>query len=318
MTPLTLASFMTILNTRLVGMLMPSGAPSLGPDETYDVDYMGGALYPTSLISVHAEFLQGAVLGNTHSESPSSKLSVAPAATTWAASRASSHVTPFAPLPSHLSRFAAHVDALTNALHNAREHLESCVASLCDGTGTSTTSGSPQDAPALRAYERLRRELSLALRECECGREPLLELLLPPRALSPDEDEDEEVLALGLDAESSDSDKDASSRTALSLPSSPTHAVLVEARTPGNEEEDEEEDGAAHDRKGGVLVVGLERLPAAGIEQVFEADAGADVDAGPDADADMDADGPRPLARPRSKLSRAERIAAAKARRATG
>jgi hypothetical protein len=31
---------------------------------------MGGALYPASLISVHAEFLQNAVLGNTHSESP--------------------------------------------------------------------------------------------------------------------------------------------------------------------------------------------------------------------------------------------------------
>ena len=41
----------------------------LAPDETY-VDYMGGALYPASLISVHAEFLQTAVLGNTHSESP--------------------------------------------------------------------------------------------------------------------------------------------------------------------------------------------------------------------------------------------------------
>jgi molybdenum cofactor sulfurtransferase len=41
----------------------------LAPNETY-VDYMGGALYPASLISVHAEFLQSAVLGNTHSESP--------------------------------------------------------------------------------------------------------------------------------------------------------------------------------------------------------------------------------------------------------
>jgi molybdenum cofactor sulfurtransferase len=40
----------------------------LAPNETY-VDYMGGALYPASLISVHAEFLQNAVLGNTHSES---------------------------------------------------------------------------------------------------------------------------------------------------------------------------------------------------------------------------------------------------------
>lgn len=233
-----------------------------------------------------------------------------------------SHVTSFAPLPSHLTRFAAHVDALTNALHDAREHLESCVASLRDGTATSTASGSPQDAPALRAYERLRRELGLALRECERGREPLLELLLPPRAPSPDDEDedDEEVPALGPDAESSDSEKDASSRAGISpqssLPSSPTHAVLVESRPPGNEDEEEDAAAAAHDRKRGVLVVGLERLPVPGIEQVFEADPGAD--AGPDADGDVDADGPRPLARPRSKLSREERIAAAKARRATG
>ncbi|KAI9434750.1 hypothetical protein BJY52DRAFT_1392187 [Lactarius psammicola] len=133
-----------------------------------------------------------------------------------------------------------------------------------------------------------------------------------------DEDEDEEVTALGPDTESSNSDKDASSRAALSLPSSPMHAVLMEARPPSNEEEDEEEDGAAHNRQGGVLIVGLECLPAPGIEQVFEADAGADIDAGPDADADMDADGPCPLARSRLKLSCVERIAVAKARRATG
>ena len=34
--------------------------------ETY-VDYMGGALYPDSLVRVHANFLQRSVLGNTHS-----------------------------------------------------------------------------------------------------------------------------------------------------------------------------------------------------------------------------------------------------------
>lgn len=42
--------------------------------ETY-VDYMGGALYPASLVNVHAEFLKGCVLGNTHSASNSSQLS---------------------------------------------------------------------------------------------------------------------------------------------------------------------------------------------------------------------------------------------------
>lgn len=33
------------------------------------MDYMGGAIYPESLVQVHAEFLKGALLGNTHSES---------------------------------------------------------------------------------------------------------------------------------------------------------------------------------------------------------------------------------------------------------
>jgi hypothetical protein len=76
-----------------------------------------------------------------------------------------------------------------------------------------------------------------------------------------------------------------------------TDAVLVRGK---QQQGDEEEDAAAH---GDVLVVGLEHLPPPGIEQVFEADADADDDS-------------RSHRRPRPKLSRAERIAAAKARRA--
>jgi hypothetical protein len=236
------------------------------------------------------------------------------------AHRSSLHFTSFAPLPSHLARFAAHVDAMTNALDDAREYLASCVASLRDDTGTFTatvaaanssthTHRSPMqdvvDSPALHAYERLRRELGLALRECERGRGPLLELLRPPSADEDEEDEDG-VPALGLDAESSDSDKDATrvrSPSPFSLSPPPllsvrTDAVLV--REKQQQQGDEEEDAAAH---GDVLVVGFERLPPPGIEQVFEADADADDDS-------------RALRRPRPKLSRAERIAAAKARRA--
>jgi hypothetical protein len=37
-------------------------------DETY-VDYMGGALYPESLVRVHTNFLNHNILGNTHSVS---------------------------------------------------------------------------------------------------------------------------------------------------------------------------------------------------------------------------------------------------------
>ena len=56
-----------------VDALRHSEYSRLPEDETY-VDYMGGALYPASLISVHAEFLQSSVLGNTHSESSRSVL----------------------------------------------------------------------------------------------------------------------------------------------------------------------------------------------------------------------------------------------------
>jgi hypothetical protein len=232
--------------------------------------------------------------------------------------RSSLHFASFAPLPSHLARFAAHVDAMTNALDDAREHLESCVASLRDGTSTSTSTANANaahphnhrnstqviDAPALHAYERLRRELGLALRECERGREPLLELLRPPSADEDDEDEEDRIPALGLDAESSDSDKDASHVRSpppfsLSPPLSSvrTGTVLIQDK---QQQGDEEDDAEAH---GNVLVVGLERLPPPGIEQVFEVDVDADDDN-------------RTHRRPRPKLSRAERIAAAKARRA--
>ena len=235
------------------------------------------------------------------------------------AHRSSSHFTSFAPLPSHLARFAAHVDALTNALNDAREHLESCVASLRDDSTTASDNSShtythhnPKqdvvDSPALRAYERLRRELGLALRECERGRGPLIELLRPPSADEDEEDEEDGVPSLGLDAESSDSDKEATrvrSPSPFSLSPSPlssvrADAVLVQEKQRQRQEGDDEDDAAAH---GDVLVVGLERLPPPGIEQVFEADADTDDDI-------------KAHRRPRSKLSRAERIAAAKARRA--
>jgi hypothetical protein len=215
----------------------------------------------------------------------------------------SSHLTSFAPLPSHLARFAAHVDALRNALDDAREHLESCVASIRDDTSHPTQD--VVDSPALHAYERLRRELGLALRECERGRGPLIELLRPPSADEDEEDEEDGVPALGLDAESSDSDKDATrarSPSPFSLsrpPLSSIDAVLVREKQQ-RQLGDEEDEAAAH---GDVLVVGLERLPPPGIEQVFEADVDADDDS-------------RAHRRPRPKLSRAERIAAAKARRA--
>jgi len=199
-----------------------------------------------------------------------------------------------------------------NAMDDARSHLESCVASLRDGTSTNNTTTAAAnptlnptqdvvDSPALHAYERLRRELGLALRECERGRGPLLELLRPPFADEDEEDEEDGVPALGLDAESSDSDKDATRARSPSPFSLSPPLLPVREKQPRRQGDEEEDAAAAH---GDVLVVGLERLPPPGIEQVFEADADADDDS-------------RAHRRPRPKLSRAERIAAAKARRAT-
>ena len=213
------------------------------------------------------------------------------------AHRSSWRFASFAPLPSHLTRFATHVEALTNALNDARENLESCVSSLRDRDPAAAPSSQNADEPTLHAYERLRRELGLALRECERGREPLLELLRPSSADEDYEEDDEEdrVPALGPDAESSDSDKDVPH--ARSPSPSPffeqTNALLVQEKQ-GQQQQQDGEDS--------VFVVGMERLPPPGVEQVFEADDGDD--------------GAHRLARPRSKLSRAERIAAAKARRA--
>ena len=206
------------------------------------------------------------------------------------------------------------MDALKNGLNNVCNHLESCVASLRDDTSTTTSTNAAinsththahhdptqdvVDSPALLAYERLRRELGLALRECERGRGPLLELLRPPSADEDDEDEEDGVPSLGLDAESLGSDKEATrvrSPSPFSLLPPPLSSVREKQR---RQEGDEE--GAAAD---GDVLVGLERLPAPGIEQVFEADADADDDS-------------RAHRRPRPKPSHAERIAAAKARRA--
>ena len=114
----------------------------------------------------------------------------------------------FAPMPNHISRFAAHVAAITSAMDDARDNLEQCISALKEDSSFSTSfSGSSQTSRhsrnippktaestleegvpvALQAYERLRRELGLALRECERGRDRLLEIVNPP--LPSDEEE---------------------------------------------------------------------------------------------------------------------------------
>ena len=231
----------------------------------------------------------------------------------------------FAPMPSHLSRFAAHAAAITSALDDARDNLEKCISALKeDSSSSSGFSGSsqksrrsrnipqtPESGPevaeaevpaALQAYERLRRELGLALRECERGRDCLLEIVNPP--LPSDEEEFDDLPSLGPDL-SDDSDKtdpispfldDENDVAALVSPrKASTGMVGVEGGDAGGSLND---DATFHL----LLTATTKHLPKPGIEEVFEADMGTKA----------------VFSRERSKLTREERIKAAKARRESG
>ena len=116
-------------------------------------------------------------------------------------------MTSFAPMPSHLARFAAHVDAISSALNDAREQLEQCVATIREDKSPDFSTVPQADGPsadpfglegasenpALQAYDRLRKELGYALRECERGRERLLDILAPPKARNETDEEDDET-----------------------------------------------------------------------------------------------------------------------------
>lgn len=226
----------------------------------------------------------------------------------------------FAPMPSHLVRFGAHVDAITSALDEAREHLERTVAALrgddhdhdhdtdtdADADPPSTedsaahTASRPHDAPALQAYERLRRELGFALRECERGRERLLDVIAASQPgpshededASSGEEEDDGVPALAVDAGSEGSSEKASPPPSLGAHS--LHLLIAEPAATAMRVIDED-DASAH------LLLGADArgLPPPGAELVFEGESG-----------------PAVPTRPRSKISREERIRLARERRA--
>ncbi|KAH9832502.1 uncharacterized protein C8Q71DRAFT_776718 [Rhodofomes roseus] len=215
----------------------------------------------------------------------------------------------FAPMPSHLARFAAHVDAMSTALNDARENLEQCVASLrdttpgeagpCDGEDSAT---SIQEHPAFQAYDKLRKELGYALRECERGRERLLDIISGPRQMSgEDPDSPDDTPGLRNDNGSDTSEKPGPSSPALHAPAilslSDAQGALGLSVDP--ERPDEElDDATAH-----LLMTASSRhLPPPGVEQVYEAETG----------------GAPSFTRERSKLSREERVKLAKARRDSG
>ncbi|KAF8515916.1 hypothetical protein JB92DRAFT_3114496 [Gautieria morchelliformis] len=200
----------------------------------------------------------------------------------------------FAPMPSHLARFAAHVDAITSALDDAREHLQQCVASLKEDAEVPSRHPGDSELPpvALQSYERLRRELGLALRECERGRGTLLEIVQPstPDHLPEDEDEeDESPTRQDEHLSSGESDK-----TLYNF--SEVHEPKATSVDHGQDHDPSFPDDDATSQL--ILTTSPQHLPSPGIEQVFESVSVA-----------------QPFVRERSKLTREERIRIAKARR---
>jgi len=216
----------------------------------------------------------------------------------------------FAPMPNHLSRFAAHIDAISTALSDAWEHLEQCVASLHNDctfppplpTLTPTPAASLQEAPSLRAYERLRRELGIALRECERGRERLLHMVAAARHQHQPADESgdpDDLPALGHDVGSDESDKQDSLTSPVPDHDQPDDDAVGFAIVPADGDGGEVHDDATSHL---LWTASSQHLPPPGIEQVFESDSGGSV----------------LFSRERSKLTREERIRQSKARRQSG
>jgi len=223
---------------------------------------------------------------------PSSSLS-SPPVFTHSLSHSISRTTSFAPLPSDLARFAAHVDAISSALNDARDYLEQCVASLKEEP---SLSDSPRlyelsNHPALLAYERLRRELGLALRECERGREKLTNVLLPSPSSSP-EDPEKDLPTLAPDMGSDDSDKPEETSSGVDVQNEGLTVISLAGET------FDADDASSHL----LLTASSHHLPPHGIEQVFEAETGSSP----------------AFTRERSRLTREERIKLAKARRESG
>ncbi|KAG2093116.1 uncharacterized protein F5147DRAFT_721459 [Suillus discolor] len=209
-----------------------------------------------------------------------------------------SQINSFAPLPSDLTRFAAHVDAISSALNDARDHLEQCVTSLKEDTpfGHSLQSlapsiGEPPSHPALLAYERLRREIGLALRECERGRERLTNIVLPP---SPSPEEPDDLPTLALDMGSDDSDKPDEASPGMDAQNEDIGLTVI---SPSGEMFDVDDASSPL-----LLAASSHHLPPPGIEQVFEAETG-----------NLPA-----FTRERSKMTREERIKLTRAHRKSG
>jgi hypothetical protein len=234
----------------------------------------------------------------------------------------------FAPAPTRLARFAEHVDAISSALEDAKGHLWESVKEVREAEGkdrrsslaSSSSAGivaddavTNEEDAALQAYDRLRRELGLALRECERGRGVLLNIIEARRRSNhPHVEQDYEDTANSptsvADAASGDSESDGKhdgspatpndGSPILALPS--LESVLASQYQPLSSRAEADDDVTQHL----LLTSTPTHLPAPGAEQVYECELGPELAPS--------------FNRERSRLSRAERIRLVKAKRESG
>lgn len=196
----------------------------------------------------------------------------------------------FAPLPSSLAKFISHAEAVESSLDQASDALRACTSSVRKLAGMPLGADEKLNSAAnaaLQAYEMLRRDLGRALRDCERARDPLLGLI--PKESDAWSDSDEPAVPPLAQDQSSAADSDTGSGRGDPVLDSPDVLVYV-SRGP-----------AVTDDVTRHLLTGTSasHLPPPGEEQLFEAESTPST---------------RGL-RERPSLSRAERVALAKAKR---
>lgn len=222
----------------------------------------------------------------------------------------------FAPTPSNLVRFASHVDAISTSLNDAKGYLVDSLEELKElqRGSTSVSSESLTDTKAseksvMEAYERLRSELAITLREYERGKQTLVDAFEAARTqLKPIDDSGDEDTITGRTRRDTDSGSSGDSRDKIDIgpltpgdgspimPSFRSLHLVTDLTGAGTTDQPvDDDDGTQH------LLLGASslHLPSPGAEQVFEANS-ATVAA---------------FTRERSKLTREERIKMMRAKR---
>lgn len=216
----------------------------------------------------------------------------------------------FAPVPTRLGRFASHMDAVSSALDDARDHMDHCLSTLreqelCESPQIEHVDDDAEEQAIFQSYDRMRKELGLALRECERGKAALADVFEARRM--------QRRLALALDTEEQSIHRDMSSGGSADsddkhdagpytpnegspvLPSLPSLDSILATHYQVNSHSVIEDDVTEHL----LASSSSSHLPPPGVEQVYEAEV-------------MENDR---FTRERSKLTREERIKLLKAKR---